>query len=97
MLADVNNLVAVVKCPQPDRELTVAQSGRVELGLTHPDHRDPDDVPPLEHRVGRDVDALDGERPVEPDPPERAVRLLAEVAAGALVQRDRERRRAVRP
>ena len=65
--------------------------------IPHRHYRDTDHVPQLERRIRRDVDAGDRERPVEPDPPERAMRLLTEVAAGPLVQPDRERWGAVGP
>ena len=60
--------------------------------MPHLQHRYAHDVAPLERRIRGDIDALDCERPVEPDPSERAMRLLAEVAACPLVERDAERR-----
>ncbi len=65
--------------------------------IPHRHHRDPDHIPQLERRIRRDVDPGDREWPIEPDPPERAVRLLTQVAAGPLVQPDRERRGTVSP
>jgi hypothetical protein len=104
MLADVNNLVASVKrwvrqrrdLQEPGGDLAVREAGRVELGLPDGEDRDANDILELERRIGGDVDALDGQRPIEADAPQRAVGLLAEVAAGALVQRHDHRRRTVR-
>ena len=81
----------------PGGDLPVSERGRVELLVPHRDDGDPHEITPLKYRIRRDVDAGDRERPIEPDPPERAVRLLTQVAAGPLVQPDRERRSAVGP
>ena len=82
---------------QPGRDLAVTKTGGVELRLAGAQHRDADQVAQLELRIGRDVDTLDRERTVEADPPECAMRVLAEVAAGAFVERDGERRLAMGP
>ena len=50
----------------------------------------------LEGRLRGDVDSGERQRPIETDPPEGAVRLLAQLAACPLVQRDGEWRGAVR-
>lgn len=81
----------------PGGDLAVGESGGIQLVIPHRDDGDPHDVAQLERRIRRDVDAGDREWPIEPDPPERAVRLLTQVAAGPLVQPDRERRGAMRP
>ena len=81
----------------PGGDLAVREAGGVELVIPHLHHRDPDDVAALKVRIGCDVDAGDREGPVEPDPPKRPMRLLTEVTAWALVQRDRERRGPVGP
>ncbi len=79
----------------PRGQLAIADPRGVKLTLPHPEHRDPVEVAQLERGIGRDVDAPHVERPVEADPPQRAMRLLAQVAAGPLVQRHRERLAAV--
>ena len=81
---------------KPGGDLPVGEAGRVELRLADRNDRDTHEVPQLERRIGGDVDPLDRERPVEPDPPQRPVRLLAEVAARSLVEGHGDRRRAMR-
>jgi hypothetical protein len=81
--------------PQPVGDLRIAEARCVELQVPHLQHGYADDVAPLEGGVRRDVDPLDRKWPVEPDAAKRAVRLLAQMAAGALVQGDAQRRRAV--
>ena len=81
----------------PSGDLAVSETGRVQLLIPHRDDGDPHEVAQLDHGIRRDVDAGDRERPIEPYPPERPVRLLAQVAAGPLVQPDCERRGAMRP
>lgn len=88
-------MVAIVV--EPGGDLAVAEAGRIELTLPHREHGNADQVATLQGRIAGDVDALDRHRAVESDPPQRAVRLVAEVAAGALVERDRERSAAMRP
>ena len=80
----------------PGGDLTVDKPSRVQLLVTHCHDGDPHEVAQLEVRIGRDIHAGDRERPVQPDPAERAVGLLAQMTADALVERDPERRRAMR-
>ncbi len=82
--------------PDPAVDLAVVEAGGVQLPVADGDNRDPQDILPLGHRIGRDVDPLDREWPVEPDPTEGTVDLLAQMAARALVQGDVQRRRAMR-
>jgi hypothetical protein len=96
MLADGNNLVACVKRPKPRRYLPVHQSRRIELRVADLEYRNAHDIAQLERGIGGDVHAIDLERPVEPDPPEGPMRLLAEVAPGALVERHGHGRRTMR-
>jgi hypothetical protein len=96
MLADGNNLVASVKRPQPVGDLPIGETRRVELGIPDREHRDANEVSELERRIGCDVDSLDRERAVEPDAPQRAMRLLAEVTPRPLVQGHRDRRLTMR-
>jgi hypothetical protein len=96
IVADVNKLVDYVKSMEPVGDLAVGEPGRIELGLPHFDDRDANDVPALERLIRRDVDPLDRKRPVKADPAQRAMRLVAEVAARTLVERHLQRRRAVR-
>ena len=80
---------------KPGGDLPVGEARGIQLALSHREDRDPDEVAPLARGIGRDVDSFDRQRPVQPDAPERAVRLLAEVAAGTFVQRDPQRRTAM--
>ena len=75
----------------PGGDLPVGKPGRIELLVSHLHDRDPDQIAPLERHIGGDVYAGDLQCSVETDPPERAVRLLAQVATGTLVQHHRER------
>lgn len=83
---------------QPPHDGSVLEPRGVEL-------RGPDDQDRYAKHIaipdarwpGRDVDALYLERALEPDPPQRAVRLGAEVAVGLLQEAHAHRRPAMRP
>ena len=84
-----------LRLAEPGSDLAVGEPSGIQLMFPHREHRDPHDVPQFQRRIGSDVDSRDRKRPVEPDAAECAMGLLTEVAPGALVQRDSERRAAM--
>ncbi len=70
---------------EPRGDVAIRQAGRVQLLVPYRQHGDAHDVPQLDAGVGRDVDPLDLKRPVEADATERAMGVVAEVAASALI------------